>query len=151
MKSESEVALTLRNPMDCSLSGSSIHGIFQARVLEWGAIAFLEKFLYNLLYVCIYLTAYLLFLYDSNDVNWFSSNCIPSARCSGQNGSIVNKCGHHHLLSICLSFKDSKGCLREFWELQLANLPNFIQSNVCPIYLNPITLFSTTPALLSSF
>ena len=43
MKSESEVAqscLTLRDPMDCSLPGSSIHGIFQARVLEWGAIAF---------------------------------------------------------------------------------------------------------------
>ena len=43
VKSESEVAqscLTLRNPMDCSLPGSSVHGIFQARVLEWGAIAF---------------------------------------------------------------------------------------------------------------
>ena len=42
-KSEREVAqscLTLSNPMDCSLPGSSIHGIFQARVLEWGAIAF---------------------------------------------------------------------------------------------------------------
>ena len=42
-KSESEAAqlcLTLSNPMDCSLPGSSIHGIFQARVLEWGAIAF---------------------------------------------------------------------------------------------------------------
>ena len=41
VKSESEVAqscLTLRDPMDCSLPGSSIHGIFQARVLEWGAI-----------------------------------------------------------------------------------------------------------------
>ena len=40
VKSESEVAQscpTLRNPMDCSLPGSSIHGIFQARVLEWGA------------------------------------------------------------------------------------------------------------------
>ena len=32
--------LTLSDPMDCSLPGSSIHGIFQARVLEWGAIAF---------------------------------------------------------------------------------------------------------------
>ena len=31
---------TLSDPMDCSLPGSSIHGIFQARVLEWGAIAF---------------------------------------------------------------------------------------------------------------
>ena len=43
VKSESDVAqlcLTLSNPMDCSLPGSSIHGIFQARVLEWGAIAF---------------------------------------------------------------------------------------------------------------
>ena len=42
-ESESEVAqscLTLCDPMDCSLPGSSIHGIFQARVLEWGAIAF---------------------------------------------------------------------------------------------------------------
>ena len=40
VKSESEVAqlcLTLSNPMDCSPPGSSIHGIFQARVLEWGA------------------------------------------------------------------------------------------------------------------
>ena len=43
VKSESEVAqlcLTLIDPMDCSLPGSSIHGIFQARVLEWGVIAF---------------------------------------------------------------------------------------------------------------
>ena len=43
VKSESEVAQscpTLSGPMDCSLPGSSIHGIFQARVLEWGAIAF---------------------------------------------------------------------------------------------------------------
>ena len=46
VKSESEVALscpTLGNPMDCSLPGSSVHGIFQARVLEWGAIAFSEN------------------------------------------------------------------------------------------------------------
>ena len=43
VKSESEVAqpcLTLRDPMGCTLPGSLIHGIFQARVLEWGAIAF---------------------------------------------------------------------------------------------------------------
>jgi len=42
VKSESEVAQscpTLSDPMDCSLPGSSVHGIFQARVLEWGAIA----------------------------------------------------------------------------------------------------------------
>ena len=34
---------TLSDPMDCSLPGSSVHGIFQARVLEWGAIAFSNK------------------------------------------------------------------------------------------------------------
>ena len=43
VKSESEVAQsfpTLSDPMDCNLLGSSIHGIFQARGLEWGAIIF---------------------------------------------------------------------------------------------------------------
>ena len=42
-KSESEVTQscpTLSDPMDCSLPGSSVRGIFQARVLEWGVIAF---------------------------------------------------------------------------------------------------------------
>ena len=46
VKSESEVAqygLILSDPMDCSLPGSSVHGIFQARVLEWGAIAFSQE------------------------------------------------------------------------------------------------------------
>ena len=46
VKSEREVAqscLTLNDPKDCSPPGSSIHGIFQARVLEWGAIAFSES------------------------------------------------------------------------------------------------------------
>ena len=45
VKSESEVAqscTTLSDSMDCSLPGSSAHGIFQARVLEWGAIASLS-------------------------------------------------------------------------------------------------------------
>ena len=49
VKRESEVAqscLTLCDPMGCSLPGSSVHGIFQARVLEWGAIAF------SLLFYC---------------------------------------------------------------------------------------------------
>ena len=46
VESESEVAqscLTLSDPMDCSLPGSFIHGIFQARVVEWGAIAFSQS------------------------------------------------------------------------------------------------------------
>ena len=55
VKSESEVAqscLTLSDPMDCSPPGSSIHGIFQARVLEWGAIAFSDLYASNsLMYV----------------------------------------------------------------------------------------------------
>ena len=47
VKRESEVAQscpTLSDPMDCSLPGSSIHGIFQARVLEWGVIAFSKDY-----------------------------------------------------------------------------------------------------------
>ena len=62
VKSESEVAqlcLTLSDPMDCNLPGSYIHGIFQARVLEWVAIAFssiLANWLQmiNLIYECSY-------------------------------------------------------------------------------------------------
>ena len=51
VKSESEVAQscpTLSDPMDCNLPGSSVHGIFQARVLEWGAIAFSVNAAYTL-------------------------------------------------------------------------------------------------------
>ena len=47
VKSENEVAQscsTLSNLMDCSLPGSSVHGVFQVRVLEWGAIAFSESY-----------------------------------------------------------------------------------------------------------
>ena len=53
VKSESEVAQpgpTLSDPMDCSLPGSSIHGIFQARVLEWGALSHLYVYMYLLLF-----------------------------------------------------------------------------------------------------
>ena len=56
MKSESEVAQscpTLSDPMDCSLPGSSIHGIFQARVLEWGAIAFSQRSFYIHVILCM--------------------------------------------------------------------------------------------------
>ena len=58
VKSESEVAQsypTASDPMDCSLPGSSVHGIFQAGVLEWGAIAFFKTVM-NLL--ILYLKAY---------------------------------------------------------------------------------------------
>ena len=49
VKRESEVAQscpTLLDPMDCSLPGSSVHGVCQARVLEWGAIAFSGIYIY---------------------------------------------------------------------------------------------------------
>ena len=63
VKSESEVAQsypTLSNPMDCSLPGSSIHGIFQARVLEWGATAFSNLIPRSIFWMNeqIYLTTY---------------------------------------------------------------------------------------------
>ena len=54
VKSESEVTQscpTLSDPMDCGLPGSSTHGIFQARVLEWVAIAFSESYAKNLLII----------------------------------------------------------------------------------------------------
>ena len=43
MKVKSESEVTLHDPMDCSLPGSSIHGIFQARVMKWVAIAFSNR------------------------------------------------------------------------------------------------------------
>ena len=55
VKSESEVAQscpTLSDPMDCSPPGSSVHGIFQARVLEWGAIAFSQLLLFTVVMFC---------------------------------------------------------------------------------------------------
>ena len=58
VENESEVAQscpTLSDPMDCSLPGSSIHGIFQATVLEWGAIAFSQGS-YNNLQICFWET-----------------------------------------------------------------------------------------------
>ena len=72
VKSESEVAQscpTLRDPMDCSLLGSSVHGIFQARVLEWGAIAFSrqrpEKGLFRkLIFRCLLFSLCTLFLQE---------------------------------------------------------------------------------------
>ena len=62
VKSESEIAqscLTLSNTMDYSLPGSSVHGIFQARVLEWGAIAFSDSYLFKI--VILYHTMVFLF------------------------------------------------------------------------------------------
>ena len=63
VKSESEVAqscLTPSNPMDCSLPGSSIHGVFKARVLEWGAIAFSDPVCLGMIFCnCFFLSGFL--------------------------------------------------------------------------------------------
>ena len=74
VKSESEVAqscLTLSDPMDCSLTGSSVHGIFQARVLEWGAI---EVFLKSILLFFSIFTYKNHTLYSS--LTWFSHSTL---------------------------------------------------------------------------
>ena len=70
VKRESEVAqscLTLSDLMDCSLPGSSVHGIFQARVLESGAIAFSIICIYyiHISYVCIGYFTYILYMKPS--------------------------------------------------------------------------------------
>ena len=64
VKSKSEVTQscpTLHDPMDCSLSGSSIHGMFQARVLEWVAIAFSNHPVYSAFNIIPFSMAYMLF------------------------------------------------------------------------------------------
>ena len=71
VKSESEVAQscpTLRDPMDCSPPGSSVHGSFQARVLEWGAIAFSELILSSYLKVKEFFPMFFIPLSDSDVV-----------------------------------------------------------------------------------
>ena len=80
VKSQSEVAQsnpTLRDPMDCSLPGFSAHGIFQARVLEWVAIAFSELFLIFIVIfpsMVIFLFLFLLIscLDESCCLQWFT-------------------------------------------------------------------------------
>ena len=74
VKSESEVAQlcqTLQDPMDCSLPGSSIHGRFQARVLEEGAIAFSEKtYIESYIYVYIYIYAQMIYEKVAKTIHW---------------------------------------------------------------------------------
>ena len=55
------VVSTLSDPMDCSLPGSSVHGIFQARVLEWGAIAFSNHSIYP---ACLLVVEFRLFIFS---------------------------------------------------------------------------------------
>ena len=76
VKSKSEVTQscpTLHDPMDCSLPGSSVHGIFQARVLEWGAIAFSTNlisppYFLSLCLFCLFLS--LFSFMKTNEIKW---------------------------------------------------------------------------------
>ena len=89
VKSESEVTQsrpTPSDPMDCSLPGSSVHGIFQARVLEWGAIAFSDLFTNNSqIYICClepspeFWASVHKFLLDI--FTWISSRRLKVGRC----------------------------------------------------------------------
>ena len=86
VKSESEVTQlcqTLRDPMDCSLPGSSIHGIFQARVLEWGAVAFSE---YMYIHIYIYIAESLCCIPETN-----IALCIKYASIKLKNVKVKNK------------------------------------------------------------
>ena len=78
VKSESEVAQscpTLSDPVDCSLPGSSVHGIFQARVLEWGAMAF-SLYMLKRGYLCVSVVC--------------CDHCIPIMRSEAQMGQGFN-------------------------------------------------------------
>ena len=73
VKNENEDAqscLTLRDPMDCSLPGFSVHGIFQARVLEWDAIAFSVFFYSSILYWSI--VNWQCYVHHRYTAKWFS-------------------------------------------------------------------------------
>ena len=82
VKSESEVAqscLTPSDPKDCSLPGSSIHGIFQARVLEWGAIAFSDissRTLFSLETISILITGTTIYLSLAMSYNCFQGGSV---------------------------------------------------------------------------
>ena len=95
VKSESEVTqlcTTLSNSMDCSLPSSSVHGIFQARVLEWGAIAFSDqpilspfKIWFSLLFLWV------IYLLNTSSARAVRS-CLP--KLSGAH-SALRSCSHY--------------------------------------------------------
>ena len=82
VKSESEVTqscLTLRDPMGCTLPASSIHGIFQAKLLEWGAIALSDIYIH--MYTNIYILFQILFLYMLLKNTKYRSLCYTGGPC----------------------------------------------------------------------
>ena len=138
VKSESEVAqscLTLSDPMDCSLPGSSVHGIFQARVREWGTIAFSATWL------AVSYSSKPLFQEDfpkqsrevrllpysllQNSISWSSVFLLHSVTTS-----------FVHILLAAFSTKTNTSryqrCLA-YWPLCLQLLEQFLGSNMCSI------------------
>ena len=110
VKSESEDAQPcpiLSNPMDCSLPGSSVHGIFQARVLEWGAIAFSACGLYYSLN--IYSPEY---LYMSLSISLYTSilNCFLVFLCYIPYFTITYMLLSKYQIQHCQSFTFSHLC-----------------------------------------
>ena len=92
VESESEVAqsgLTLSDPMDCSLPGSSIHGIFWATVLEWGAIAFSFTCWCHLIFIITLGGSYSYFSHFPDGGYWGTNKC-PKVTGPG-NGWVVFK------------------------------------------------------------
>ena len=119
VKSESEVAqsyLTLSDPMDCSLPGSSVHGIFQARVLEWVAIAS-TRFPCSLQNWSNCRTV--LYLRDPS-----TGHCSPSS-----NGY----CGHaaSHRKTRCVSFKPWGSNLSQFFRIQFKGVMLELLAPIC--------------------
>ena len=109
MKVESEVAQscpTLSDPMDCSLPGSSIHGIFQARVLEWGAIAFSHHRLLKLNFKLRYnsQTIKFTFLFFSVIFSVFTKLCDFRAFHHPQRNPVPISSNSHSLLPLPLVF-----------------------------------------------
>ena len=106
VKSESEVAqscATLSDPMDCSLPGSSVYGIFQARVLEWGAIAFSVGLnSVDLFYVDLFLMfwSFEIFLVSSLSVTLSSLSLFLSPpTLSGISVGFISKTGLEYICS----------------------------------------------------
>ena len=110
VKSESEVTQscpTLSNPMDCSPTGSSIHGIFQARVLEWGAITFsiINAYPYIKVIYCIPSKPYPLgspILKKSFDQFVVAWHCIGSISVGDNTGNWLGIVGNLYISSVQL-------------------------------------------------
>ena len=112
MKMKSEVTQscpTLNDPTDCSLPGSSVHGIFQARVLEWGAIAFsypfppaIINFFSKSVSLC-FVSSFVSFLFRfhisvSHSVSSVAQSCLTL--CDPMNHSTPGLPVHHQLLEL---------------------------------------------------